>query len=163
MVRPISTEQGYLVADLERICHASEHLEGREFFRQLFRTFPGCSLGKFVDNDTLIAYCIAHPILPNTIPPLGKIIPCELETGLDWFVHDVVVHPDFRGQGLVPMLINESIGLASDLDCKNVSLVAIDGRQEYWKRFGFTTQYDCPDHLGYGRAVSMSKPIPGFE
>ena len=62
------------------------------------------------------------------------------------YIADVIVHPDFQGQGLGRALMNNVMDfIKSQLKPgykKMVSLMAAQGKEEFYKKFGFFTRPD---------------------
>ena len=62
------------------------------------------------------------------------------------YIADVIVHPDFQGQGLGRALMNNIMDyIKSQLKPgykKMVSLMAAQGKEEFYKKFGFFTRPD---------------------
>jgi len=76
-------------------------------------------------------------------------------------IHDVVVHPDFRGQGIVDHLLAAAQQLAVDRGCCKLTLEVLSengGARRAYQRFGFRDYELDPK---YGQAVFMEKKIAG--
>lgn len=67
------------------------------------------------------------------------------------YIADVIVHPDFQGKGLGRVLMNNVMGyIKSQLKPgykKMISLMAAQGKEEFYKKFGFVARpnemYGC--------------------
>jgi predicted GNAT family N-acyltransferase len=79
----------------------------------------------------------------------GKVIALArvlTDHGYVVYIADVIVHPDFQGQGLGRALMNNVMDyIKSQLKPgykKMVSLMAAQGKEEFYKKFGFFTRPD---------------------
>ena len=79
----------------------------------------------------------------------GKVIALArvlTDHGYVIYIADVIVHPDFQGQGLGRALMNNVMDfIKSQLKPgykKMVSLMAAQGKEEFYKKFGFFTRPD---------------------
>ena len=80
---------------------------------------------------------------------VGKVIGLArvlTDYGYVVYIADVIVHPDFQGQGLGRALMNNVMDyIKSQLKPgykKMVSLMAAQGKEEFYKKFGFFTRPD---------------------
>jgi len=155
--RSLTLDDAPAAARLEQRCHISVVLEGTGFFKLLSQQWPNCAyvIDKPGTVNELAAYCLAHPVQAGSIPKLGSL-PASKENS-DWFIHDVVVDPEYRGQGLPRMLLISSVGHALTRGLASTALVALAGREGYWAQFGFApTEVPIPADFGYGKAVYMT-------
>jgi GNAT superfamily N-acetyltransferase len=72
------------------------------------------------------------------LPSPSLVVSHSAQRHLDTFyVHDVAVHPDFRGLGVAGALWRQMEQARVSLQLKRMSLVAVFGASAYWSRFGF--------------------------
>jgi GNAT superfamily N-acetyltransferase len=95
-----------------------------------------CPEGCFVyEKDNKVkGYFISHKWNSNQIPELNKVLPFIRETEYNcYFIHDIVLEPELRRQGIGSEIINKII----EMDIP-ISLVAQVPTQYYWiKYFNF--------------------------
>lgn len=67
------------------------------------------------------------------------------------YIHEIAVHPDFRGQGLTRPLIEFTENLARKCGFQWMSLVALSSAFSFWKRTGYTLvrELDYEGHTCY--------------
>lgn len=108
--------------------------EPPETFAAYLRAFPaGCVAA--VANDSLVAYGIGHPWLKGAHLPLD-ITELELPTTPTCFhVHDIAVR--MKGVGLGRHLLRRLVEVAVEERLEFLDLVAVEGADTYWHRFGF--------------------------
>lgn len=62
------------------------------------------------------------------------------------YIADVIVHPDYQGQGLGRTLMNDAMAYIKSLVKPGykmmVSLMAAQGKEDFYKKFGFITRPD---------------------
>jgi ribosomal protein S18 acetylase RimI-like enzyme len=74
-------------------------------------------------------------------------------------IHDVVVHSDFRGNGLTSLLFSEIEKIAKERDCCKMSLEVLSGNEiakKAYKKQGFADYQLDPQ---YGNAIFWTKKI----
>jgi len=72
------------------------------------------------------------------------------------YIHELSIHPDFRGQGLTRPLTDYVEAIARDDNFKWLTLVALGSALAFWKRTGYTLlkEIDYGGHICY----YMEKP-----
>lgn len=77
------------------------------------------------------------------------------------YIADVIVHPDFQGQGLGRALMNNAMDyIKSQLKPgykKMVSLMAAQGKEEFYKKFGFFTRPDETHGCGMSQWIQAEE------
>lgn len=92
-------------------------------------------------GDAIVGYGVAHPIERLSPPPLDTILN-RLEPAADaFYIHDVVVAPERRGQGDARQGIERLLGLAMRFPV--TTLISVYGTGPFWGRFGFTILDDA--------------------
>ncbi|WP_259043780.1 GNAT family N-acetyltransferase [Chromobacterium alkanivorans] len=77
------------------------------------------------------------------------------------FIHDLALHPDARGHGLGPRLVQTVLGQGRRRGLRQARLVAVQGAARYWRRFGYQAcARDDYTRRTYGEsAVGMQRPL----
>ena len=106
----------------------TDYYECIEVFQNKLDFYPeGCFV--YEDENQIQGYLISHPWESTTIPLLNHMLygPKQLDT---YYIHDVVLLPEYRGKKIAFEIITR---LISDKYC--VSLVAPEPTQYYWKTY----------------------------
>jgi ribosomal protein S18 acetylase RimI-like enzyme len=107
-----------------------------------------------LDEDRLIAYGISFPWLINQDVMLNsslKRMPGKPDL---MYIHDIAVDPDYQGLGLGEGLFLRILNDSLDLGVNQLVLVAVQGSQRFWAKFGFIEAEHDVDGYGSG-AVKM--------
>lgn len=128
-------------ADVDGVFAASriafpDHFEARERFAEKFALFPqGCFV---LENGAVVGgYLIAYPWPAGQIPPLDAqlgSVPASLET---LFLHDLVILPECRGQGLARPIVTRLIEERAAEGARQIALVSVNGTVAFWAGLGF--------------------------
>ena len=108
--------------------------EGDFVFSERVRLFPeGCLI--LAQGSRVLGYAVSHPIRHAQPPALDSLLG-EIPTDADqYYIHDVAVLPELRGQG------HAGEGIRRLLDVGNrfasTCVVSVYGTGSFWRRFGF--------------------------
>jgi ribosomal protein S18 acetylase RimI-like enzyme len=110
--------------------------ERMDVFAEKIRLFPeGC--WKRVRQGRIIGYGIAHPWELFCIPPLDQFLN-HLPTKADCFyIHDVALLPDARGEGAADQYVKIIREAARKSQISKLALVSVYGTDIFWKKMGF--------------------------
>ena len=137
----------------------SSFYEPAETFAAYLRAFPAGSFAAVV-NDSLVGYGFGHPWLKGVPVPLD-ITELELpETPTCFHVHDIAVK--VQGAGVGGRLLRQMLEVAAEEQVEFVDLIAVEGADTYWHRFGFRTSESETQaaKAAYGStAVYMVAPV----
>ncbi|WP_220272003.1 GNAT family N-acetyltransferase [Crenobacter cavernae] len=148
------------VLAVQRHCYRPELIESRHALASRRRLAPDtCWVAERA--DTLLGYLFAHPWAGEKPPALDTPL-AGLPAGADTlFIHDLALHPDARGHGVGPKLVDEALRVARARGLVYSRLVAVQGADAFWARFGYrayrlpTSKLACygDDALGMQRAL----------
>lgn len=131
-------------SDLDQVVGLADRIhvdlhERPDVIAEKIRCFPeGC--WKVVDGGRLVAYGISHPWTLARIPQLDAFLG-ELPQDPDClYVHDVVVAPEARGQGLAEAYLERAKAVARGRGIPALALVSVYGTTRLWSRSGFTEE-----------------------
>ena len=99
----------------------------------------------------IAGYTLAHPIRHLDPPPLNTLLGAIPPAADAFYIHDVAVAPQMRGQGLAGPAVAALLAPASRFP--RACLVSVYGTVPFWERFGFVDASDTlpPGKLaGYG-------------
>ncbi|KAL9111624.1 MAG: hypothetical protein Q9227_003897 [Pyrenula ochraceoflavens] len=129
------------INDIESLARVADKIhpdltESDEVFAERVKLFPsGCLALVEGDSNELCGYAISHPIRQQLPPALNSLLR-ELAPDADqYFIHDLAILPQFRGQGLAQECIVKLFAIAKQFP--TTSLVSVYGTSPFWARFGF--------------------------
>jgi len=113
-----------------------DHFEARACFEERLALFPqGCFV--LASGETVRGYLIAYPWTLGAIPPLNSLLGGLPDTREAFYLHDLALHPDARGQGHArPIVERLATGLAA-LGGRWLALVSVNGSVDFWRGMGF--------------------------
>lgn len=110
-------------------------IESSEVLRTISLHSPGSCL--IAESDGPIGYVLAHPWIPDDLPPIKASLPPIAATATCLFFHDLAITPAARGTGLAHRLVEEVLAWARQHDLTSGSLVAVQESRRFWARYGF--------------------------
>lgn len=136
-------------------CYARDPMGGGAGLSQYARANIGAALMEREGCSVILAYEASRPI--------GLLIAFE---GFSTFacrpllnIHDIVVMPEFRGRGIVSLLLREAERIARECGCCKLTLEVLEGNESAMKaysRYGFVN-YQLDPVLG--RAMFLEKQL----
>lgn len=119
-----------------------------------------------VDASAAVAgYLLTHPWQVQAPPPLDTVFDALPEAPDCWYVHDLALAARTRGAGVADRLYAAALTQAQRLHLHVSALVAVQGSQGFWARFGYTPAADVSPLIatklaGYGDgACFMTRTI----
>lgn len=123
---------------LAELVHA-EYPESHEIFTQRLALAPeGCHV--LASPNGIYGYLISHPWRGTLTPALNTLLP-PLPTQPDrWYLHDLALSENVRGQGFAQQAIQlaKQAACARRLPC--LTLVSTRHALHFWQRQGFTPE-----------------------
>jgi hypothetical protein len=120
--------------ELQAAVYRPEHQETREVFQSFAEHHAAIALD---ENSVVVGYALAHHVDDaNSPPPLNVPLHPQAPPSLTpanscLFIHDIAT--SWPGHGVGSALLNH---LLRDC-CTEASLVAVNGNESYWGKFGF--------------------------
>ena len=112
------------------------------------------------EDSEILGYCLAHPWEDNDAPPLYS----ESLTGSHFtciFIHDLSVTPRARNRGIGLMAFHYLKEYAIKNKFHFLSLVAIQGAENFWHKLGFQPANIDKSLVSYGEtSVYMKLVLP---
>jgi GNAT superfamily N-acetyltransferase len=114
-----------------------------------------CALFAHPDTpDEPVAYLLAHPWSSKTPPHLDQMTQVD-EQARDLYLHDLALSSRAQGQGIASLLVEDLLRKARILQVGCIRLVAIQGSQDFWARFGFVPEPDAAVDASYGADAAL--------
>jgi len=108
--------------------------ESRSVFEERLALYPaGCLV--LEASGRIAGYTLAHPIRYPHPPKLDTLIGAIAPDGDAFYIHDVVVAPEWRGGGRADAAIRRLLTLVKDYP--KTCLVSVYGTMPFWRRHGF--------------------------
>nr|WP_249403585.1 GNAT family N-acetyltransferase [Sphingomonas sp. CFBP 13720] len=133
--------------------------EAAELYAERIALAPdGCFV--LTDGDAILGHCISHPWMRFAPPAMHTTLGAIPAAADCWYLHDVVVAPEGRGEQAVERLLPTLAANAADQSIATLALIAVGGADGYWARQGFVA---VPGGAaGFGDdAVYMERAVKG--
>jgi GNAT superfamily N-acetyltransferase len=101
-------------------------------FAERLALFPG---GCFMLGDS--GYVIAHPWIAGQLPKLNVLIGGLPDRPDTFFIHDLALREDVRGQGHAAVAVRLLTAEAARLGLATMSLISVGSAEGFWRRQGF--------------------------
>lgn len=135
-IRPLKKNDIPQLIRVQQRTFTSDLCESLEVFQNRFDHF-----GQFFKvatiKDQIVGYIICFPYKLGEIPKNNAPFENDLKQPDCFYIHDVTLIPEARGQGLAPLLIESAFNQAKDLGFTKVSLVSVGQSGNYWDKLGF--------------------------
>lgn len=101
-------------------------------------------------------YAISHPYTRDS-PPLDTLLHKIPDESTCWYLHDIVISPEYRRQGYASTLLDCITSIAKQ-HYPYLALTSVNGSESFWKKHGFEidSSISCPT---YGSSCYMVKPL----
>lgn len=110
-------------------------IESGEVLRTISRHSPRTCL--IAESGAPLGYVLAHPWIPDDLPPIKASLPPIPATASCLFFHDLAITPAARGTGLAHRLVEEVLVWARQQGIAEGSLVSVQESRRFWARYGF--------------------------
>lgn len=115
-----------------------DHFEARACFVERLALFaPGCFALAPADGGPLRGYLIAYPWPFGAIPPLDTLLGGLPESRAAFYLHDLALHPEARGQGHARPAVERLCRELRMLGGQRVALVSVNDSVPFWQSMGF--------------------------
>ena len=135
MWRPMTDADLAAVAYIAAEVHPG-YPEDAAVFEERLGLYPaGCHV--HADGSGITGYILSHPWLDRQPPALNTLlgaIPANADT---YYIHDIALLGQSRGQDAARAILNQIIALARQSGFTNLSLVAVNNSAPFWRKHGF--------------------------
>ena len=136
-INRITLDEIAFVLEIQRDCYGEGYIEDSHTFTRMIAVYPQGCLGVSV-GGVLAAYVFFHPYRDDVVKPLDHLLVLN-GTEDCMYMHDIAVHPRYRGMGLARMLMervdHETRRGGFEVQC----LVAVQDSQDFWRKHEFET------------------------
>ncbi|HEV7287821.1 GNAT family N-acetyltransferase [Sphingomonas sp.] len=129
------------VADLPAVTAISAAVHGRygepvEVYAERLALWPtGCFVWQ--QGDAIAGLLVAHPWHRATSPELGALLGAIPQDADSFYLHDIALLPETRGQGAGKAATALVIDCARATGYRDITLVAVNGAEAFWTTQGF--------------------------
>ncbi|MCA1199703.1 GNAT family N-acetyltransferase [Sphingomonas sp. R647] len=129
------------VADLPAVTAISAAVHGRygepvEVYAERLALWPsGCFVWQ--QGDAIAGLLVAHPWHRVTSPELGALLGTIPQDADSFYLHDIALLPETRGQGAGKAATALVIDRARSAGYSDITLVAVNGAEAFWTTQGF--------------------------
>jgi GNAT superfamily N-acetyltransferase len=132
--RPMTPQDLDQVQALAEVIHVS-HPEDPDVLAERQRLYPqGCLM--LIEDGRAIGYALTHPWRGEP-PPLNRLLREIPACATAYYIHDVALLPEARGQGHAAQIIARVTAHAREAGFGRLSLVAVNQSQSFWEKAGF--------------------------
>ena len=148
-------------SDLDAVMAIADRLhpdypERREVLAEKLALFPaGCRI--LAMDGQAVGYAFSHPAVTGIAPALDTRMRELPATADALHLHDVALLPEARGGGRVGARLDYLTGVARAVGLPSLTLVAVHGTADYWRRFGFAVA--TADVATYADAIYMVRRL----
>lgn len=107
-----------------------------EVFADRLAAYPAGSR-VLIGSGGVLGYAVSHPARLFEPPPLDHLLGTIGPDADSYYIHDVVVAPELRGQGHARLGVE---ALLADVPYPVTALVSVYGTMPFWAGFGFTDE-----------------------
>ena len=146
-VRAVVHENLNEILELQKLSYRKEYWETKETFETMLNVYPkGCRV-VFVDSKA-VGYLFFHPSLEGKIQKLNYT---SLKlTGKEdcMYLHDLSIHPDYRGKGITKFLLNYLNESTKEEGLHKQMLISVQDSVLFWEKNGFEKVEFIKDYGG---------------
>lgn len=137
MIKYIAQKDLDFVIEIQRCSYTPNYHERKNVFQNRINLFRhGCKMA-FLD-DYPIAYLFSHPWrMDFPLVALDTLITRLPDDPDCLYIHDISVHPNFRGRGIGKQMVTEAKNISRKLNLKYMILVAVQDSEKFWEQSGF--------------------------
>jgi GNAT superfamily N-acetyltransferase len=143
--RPMRPDDIPAVYALSRRVH-TDYPEREAVLAEKLALFP---VGCFVleagagNGGHIVGYAFSHPWGKDSVPSLDTFLTALPDRPTTYFIHDVTLDDSMRGQGHAAKIVPVLVDAARARGLTRMMLVAVNGAEGFWVRFGFGKWLDA--------------------
>lgn len=140
MIRSIRADDWSSIERIQAESYRAEVLETLDSLQSHWHVSPQTCLIAEADGD-VVGYLLAHPWPERAVPPLNKVYTALPDRSVSLFIHDLALSPQARKSGIARDLVQTVLRACQEMRLTSASLIAVQGSESFWSRFGFRP---CP-------------------
>lgn len=141
VIRPIASADWPAVDRIQRAAFDAAVVEELTVFQSFAALSPSTCLLAELGREP-VGYLLAHPWMPDDMPPLATALTVLPESATSLFIHDLALAPTGRGQGTARALTETVLRTGQALGLTTASLLSVQDSQPFWERMGFQARPD---------------------
>jgi len=106
------------------------------------------------NEDTILAYLLAHPWANDSPPILNEEVPINNRAS-NLYLHDLALSNEARGKGIAKALVENLVSNAKQQGFIKVLLVAVQESHFFWAKYGFMVVDGAAICPSYGSAAKL--------
>jgi len=107
-------------------------------------------------DNKILAYLLAHPWANEVPPKLHE--KTQITNSINLYLHDLALAQEARGKGIAKNLVTNLIDKAKSQGFAKIFLVAVQGSDMFWSKFGFIVIPNaliCPSYGNYSKLMTL--------
>ncbi len=144
-IRVIQNSDWPAIDRIQRECFPPTAIESREVLQSISAHSPETCL--IAETTLPLGYVLAHPWIPDDLPPVQATLPAIPPDASSLFFHDLAVTPAARGSGLAHRMVEELLALARRRGISRGSLLSVQDSRRFWARYGFQERPDLAERF----------------
>lgn len=158
-IQTISDIHWNSILEIQAQAYQEIGLEALDVLKSKWKVSPESCIVSLSDQNKVLGYLLSHPWQGASPPKLFEVLP-NVKHGEYFYLHDLAVNTQSKGQGIGRALLETLTGIARHRGFRNIRLVAVQGSHSFWSHLGFKAVANtaiCPQ---YGEdAVFMEKSL----
>ncbi len=136
MIRAIQSDDWPAIDFVQRSSFPPPAVESVSCLQSIAAAAPEmCAVAE--SEEGMLGYMLAHPWVPDDLPPLNEPLTKCPPGASCLFIHDLALLPSARGRGLASEMVRRLLATAEAEEMTSASLLSVQGTTEFWARFGF--------------------------
>ena len=135
-IRPIVADDLPGILAVQQACYGDGFLEPGDALASRWARSPAMCLVALRGRE-VVGYLLSHAWHALAPPKLHVPLPDTDATDVLWFVHDMAIAPEGRGQRLGERLYTMACASARAQGLGQSRLVAVQGADGFWRRLGY--------------------------
>lgn len=165
VIRPAAARDLPGILAVQQACYGDGFLESGEALASRWARSPAMCLVA-LKGPEVVGYLLSHAWHAWAPPKLHVPLPAADTADVLWFVHDMAIAPEGRGQRLGERLYAAARAAAHAQGLRQSRLVAVQGADAFWRRLGYqpvaveTSQLEALRAIYGNDAELMERPLP---
>lgn len=155
-IKPIAEDSWPAISTIEEQAYTAISPESEEVLKSKWQASPTTCAVYTNNENKIIGYILAHPWGNRSLPKLHQKTPISGES-TNLFLHDLAVAKRARGTGIANALVEDLLNKAIKFKFKKVTLIAVQGADIFWGKYGFKEVPGAQISSHYGVDAKLMK------